>query len=222
MPVRRLLIGLMAVGLAVLPAASAEAGGFAIARLQYDGGGDWYSDPSSLPNLVRFIGQNTLIEVTETEARVRLDDEELFSYPYLYLTGHGNISFSPEEAARLRHYLESGGFLHADDNYGMDEAFRREMARVFPRTEFVELPPSHPIFSCHFQLPAGLPKIHEHDGQRPQALGLFDGDRLIVLYTYESDLGDGWEDAHVHSDPEPSRRAALEMGTNIVVWALTH
>jgi len=219
---RGLLIGLGAFVLAAPPVAFAEAGGFTIARLQYDGGGDWYSDPSSLPNLLRFVGQHTLIEVAEEEARVRLDDEELFSYPYLYLTGHGNISFSPEEVARLRHYLESGGFLHADDNYGMDEAFRREMARAFPRRDFVELPPTHAIFSCHFRLPAGLPKIHEHDGQRPQALGLFDGDRLIVLYTYESDLGDGWEDAHVHSDPESSRRNALEMGTNIVVWALTH
>jgi len=207
---------------AASPAGSAEAGAFTIARLQYDGGGDWYSDPSSLPNLLRFIGQHTSIEVADEEARVRLDDEELFSYPYLYLTGHGNISFSPEQAARLRHYLESGGFLHADDNYGMDEAFRREMARVFPRKQFVELPPTHGIFNCHFQLPDGLPKIHEHDGQRPQALGLFDGDRLVALYTYESDLGDGWEDAHVHSDTESRRRAALEMGANIVVWALTH
>ena len=199
-----------------------EAFGFSIARLQYDGGGDWYSDPSSLPNLLAFLADNTRILVASKEARVRIGDEELFGYPYLYLTGHGNIAFTEEEVVRLRHYLESGGFLHADDNYGLDKSFRREMARVFPKKEFVELPADHELFHCHFDFPAGLPKIHEHDGKRPQALGLFDGDRLVVLYTYESDLGDGWEDAHVHGDGEDKRLAALQMGTNIVVWALTH
>ena len=195
---------------------------FTIARLQYSGGGDWYADPSSLPNLLAFIGQHTQIEVAPQEARVQIMDEELFSYPYIYMTGHGNIAFSPAEAARLRHYLESGGFLHADDNYGMDESFRRELARVFPDKELVELPPDHGIFHCHFEFPEGLPKIHEHDGKPPQALGLFDGERLILLYTYETDLGDGWEDEEVHGNPPEKRRAALEMGTNIVVWALTH
>jgi hypothetical protein len=193
---------------------------FTIARVQYDGGGDWYSDPSSLPNLLRFVARETGIEVTATERRVRLTDEDLFAYPYLYLTGHGNISLAPEEIVRLRQHLEAGGFLHADDNYGMDESFRREIARVFPMKSFVEIPASHPLFSCHFEFPQGLPKIHEHDGGRPQALGLFEKDRLILLYTFESDLGDGWEDPHVHGDPDEKRRAALEMGTNIVVWAL--
>ena len=193
---------------------------FTIARVQYDGGGDWYSDPSSLPNLLRFVAKETGIEVTATERRVRLNDEDLFAYPYLYLTGHGNISLASEEILKLRHHLEAGGFLHADDNYGMDESFRREIAKVFPMKTFVEIPATHPLFSCHFEFPQGLPKIHEHDGRRPQALGLFEGDRLIVLYTFESDLGDGWEDAHVHGDSAEKRRAALEMGTNIVVWAL--
>ncbi len=195
---------------------------FTIARVQYDGGGDWYSDPSSLPNLLRFAGEQASIEVAAAEARVRLSDDELFGYPYLYLTGHGNVSLSSEEVVRLRHYLEAGGFLHADDNYGMDESFRREMAKVFPKKRFVELPLDHGLFHCHFSFSDGLPKIHEHDGQRPQALGLFEGDRLVVLYTYETDLGDGWEDAHVHGDPEEKRVAALQMGVNIVVWALTH
>ena len=164
----------------------------------------------------------TQIDAAEEEAQVQIADEELFSYPYIYMTGHGNVAFSAEEAARLRHYLEAGGFLHADDNYGMDESFRREMRKVFPNAEWVELPADHPLFSCHFKLPDGLPKVHEHDGGRPQSLGLFEGDRLIVLYTYESDLGDGWEDEHVHGDTADKRLAALQMGTNIVVWALTH
>jgi hypothetical protein len=195
---------------------------FTIARLQYDGGGDWYSNPSSLPNLLEFVGRETGIAVRDKEATVRIDDEELFAYPVIYMTGHGNVAFSTAQAARLRLFLESGGFLHADDNYGMDESFRREMARVFPEHELVELPPGHELFRCHFALPGGLPKIHEHDGQRPQALGLFVQGRLAVLYTYEADLGDGWEDAQVHGDPPAKRRAALEMGANIVVWALTH
>ena len=195
---------------------------FTIARLQYDGGGDWYSDPSSLPNLLAFIGANTRLQTASKEARVQIGDEELFSYPYLYLTGHGNIVFSDEEIVRLRRYLESGGFLHADDNYGMDDSFRREMSRLFPKKQLVELPPEHEIFHCHFDFPQGLPKVHQHDGGRPQSLGLFEGDRLIVLYTYESDLGDGWEDEHVHGDTADKRLAALQMGTNIVVWALTH
>ncbi len=219
-----LIVAAVAVVIAgsALPSTTQEDGSFTIARVQYDGGGDWYGDPSSLPNLLRFIGQHTRIAVAPTEARVRIMDEDFFGYPYSYLTGHGNIVFSPDEVTRLRHYLEGGGFLHADDNYGMDESFRREMKRVFPNKSLVELPAEHGLFHCHFDLPAGLPKIHAHDGARPQALGLFENDRLIVLYTYESDLGDGWEDADVHDNPEAKRRAAFEAGTNIVVWALTH
>ena len=194
---------------------------FTIARLQYDGGGDWYSDPSSLPNLLRFLRRNTNIEVASEPARVRVMDEELFSYPYLYLTGHGNIRFSAEEIVRLRQFLESGGFLHADDNYGMDESFRQQLKKMFPRKELVELPPDHEIFRCHFELSEGLPKIHEHDGKRPQALALYHADRIVILYTYESDLGDGWEDANVHKDSWSIREAALKMGTNIIYFALT-
>ena len=199
-----------------------EAPAFTIARLQYKGGGDWYSDPSSLPNLLRFVREETSVETDPDEVRVRIMDEELFSYPYIYMTGHGNIAFSAEEVVRFRHYLESGGFLHADDNYGMNESFRREMTRLFPKKAFVELTPDHGVFHCHFEFPDGLPKIHRHDGKRPQALGLFEGDRLMVLYTYESDLGDGWEDQQVHDNPAEKRLAALRMGANIIVWALTH
>jgi len=219
---RHLLISLTP----VLLIASAGAGDdgllFTIARLQYRGGGDWYSDPSSLPNLLTFIRKHAGIDAAPEEARVQIMDEELFSYPFIYMTGHGNVSFAAEEVVRLRQYLESGGFLHADDNYGMDESFRRELARVFPKKQLVELPPGHGIFHCHFDFADGLPKIHEHDGKRPQALGVFVGERLAVLYTYETDLGDGWEDEHVHGDPPEKRGAALQMGTNIVVWALTH
>ena len=213
---------LLPVLLLLLGPASGDSPRFAIARLQYDGGGDWYSNPSSLPNLLAYIAGHTRVDAADEEARVRILDEELFSYPYLYMTGHGNVSLSEQEVIRLRQYLENGGFLHADDNYGMDESFRREVRKLFPRKEFVELPPGHGIFSCHFELAGGLPKVHEHDGNRPQALALFEGSRIILLYTFESDLGDGWEDADVHGDSEKKRKAALRMGTNIVVWALTH
>ena len=195
---------------------------FTIARLQYGGGGDWYSDPSSLPNLLRFIRDHTRVAVTVAEERVELLDKDLFSYPYLYLTGHGNVAFDDREVERLRRYLESGGFLHADDNYGLDESFRREMKRAFPFSEWVELTPEHEIFHSHFNFYEGLPKIHEHDGKRPQLLGLFIEDRLAVVYSYESDLGDGWEDTEVHQVPPDKRLAALRMGANIVLWALSH
>ena len=195
---------------------------FTIARLKYSGGGDWYSDPSSLPNLLRFIKKHTNMAVAEEEARVSINDKELFFYPYLYITGHGNISFSDEVAQRLRQYLEHGGFLHADDNYGMDPSFRREMKKVFPDKEMIELPFSHGIYHSHFDFPNGLPKIHEHDGGPPHGYGLFHEGRLVVFYSFNTDLGDGWEDGTVHNDPEEKRIAALKMGTNIVVWAMTH
>ena len=201
---------------------STPSGRFTIARLQYGGGGDWYSDPSSLPNLLRFLRDHTRVSVTVAEERVELLDKDLFSYPYLYLTGHGNVAFDDREVERLRRYLESGGFLHADDNYGLDESFRREMKRAFPFSEWVELTPEHEIFHSHFNFYEGLPKIHEHDGKRPQLLGLFIEDRLAVVYSYESDLGDGWEDAEVHQVPPDKRLAALRMGANIVLWALSH
>ena len=195
-------------------------GKFTIARLKYDGGGDWYSDPSSLPNLLKFIKENAPIDAYPEEIRVSIMDNDFFSYPYLYMTGHGNIKFSDEEVLRLRRYLQSGGFLHADDNYGMDKSFRREIKRVFPNNELIELPFNHPIFRIFYDFPEGLPKIHEHDGKPSRGFGIFYKGRLIIFYTYECDLGDGWEDPEVHGDPEEKRQAALKMGTNIILFSL--
>ncbi|NQV37701.1 MAG: DUF4159 domain-containing protein [Candidatus Marinimicrobia bacterium] len=194
---------------------------FSIARIHYGGGGDWYCDPSSLSNLLMYVSINTPIKVEREEARIKLTDKELYSYPYLYITGHGNIRFSDNEVNILREFLLNGAFLHVDDNYGLDKSLRREMKRVFPNRDFVELPPDHDLFSNFYSFPQGLPKVHEHDGKPAQALGLFDNDRLMVLYTYESDLGDGWEDEEVHHDPQPIREAALKMGVNIIHYALT-
>ena len=191
-----------------------------ICRVKYSGGGDWYSDPSSLPNLLKFINENTNVQLTTVEARISLEDNEIFNYPYLYLTGHGNVRFSESEIENLRRHLRSGGFLHADDNYGLDKSFRREMKRVFPDKEWVELPFDHPLYHTYFDFSGGLPKIHEHDNKPPQGLGLFDGERLIVFYSYEADLGDGWENASVHNDPEGKRLSALKMGANIFIYSL--
>ena len=205
----------------VIPDLSAQnSWGPTICRVKYSGGGDWYSDPSSLPNLLKFINENTNVQLTNVEARVSLEDNEIFNYPYLYITGHGNVRFSESEIENLRSHLYSGGFLHADDNYGLDKSFRREMKRVFPNKEWVELPFDHPLYHTYFDFSSGLPKIHEHDNKPPQGLGLFDGERLIVFYSYESDLGDGWEDASVHNDPEWKRLTALKMGANIFIYSL--
>ena len=194
---------------------------FSIARVHYDGGGDWYGDPSSIPNLLNFIKENTSIAVNLEEVKIKLTDSDLYYYPFLYLTGHGNIRFSEDEVGILSEYLKKGGFLHADDNYGMDKSFRREMKRVFPEKEWVELSYNHEIFHTFYEFPNGLPKIHEHDGKPAQGLGLFEGERLIVFYTYETDLGDGWEDIEVHKDPQYLHEAALKMGVNIIWFALT-
>lgn len=194
---------------------------FTIAQLHYGGGGDWYANPSGLPNLLRFLRENTDMLVAGQPGRVQIMDTELFGYSHLYMTGHGNVRFTEDEVRRLRLYLTSGGFLHADDNYGMDESFRREIRRVFPDKDLVELPPGHPIYHAWFDLPDGLPKIHEHDGKQPQGLGIFHEGRLVVFYSYESDLGNGWEDQHIYDNPESKRQAALQMGTNIVVYSLT-
>lgn len=195
---------------------------FTMARLKFGGGGDWYNGPTEIPNLLAFIRSRTRIQTAEREARVEIMDEDLFAYPVLYLTGHGNIRFTEDEVMRLRTYLEHGGFLFANDDYGLDRAFRREIKRTFPDKELVELPPSFGIFQSPFPFPDGLPKIHEHDGKRPQAFGIFHEGRLVVFYNYECDLGDGWNDAAVHNDPPEKRDAALKMATNVVVWALTH
>ncbi len=193
-----------------------------ITRLHYDGGGDWYANPSSLPNLINFISKKTNIRMDGQEYRVKLTDSDLYNHPFLYMTGHGNVKFSREEVVKLREYLTSGGFLHADDNYGLDASFRREMKKVFPHKEWVELPHDHPIFNSFYHFPKGLPKIHKHDGKPPQALALFHEGRIIVLYTYESDLGDGWEDLEVHHDGVKKHEMALEMGVNILIYAFTN
>ena len=194
---------------------------FSIARIQYGGGGDWYCDPSSLPNLLAYLKANTSMSQASKEVRIKLTDSNAKQFPYLYITGHGNIRFSNNEIIALRSILSNGGFLHADDNYGMDKSFRREIKKVFPNKKFVELPHSHPIFYSYYKLKNGLPKVHEHDNRPPQALGIFENNKLVVLYTYESDLGDGWEDATVHNDPPEIRDAALKMGVNIIYYALT-
>ena len=191
-----------------------------IARLHYDGGGDWYANPSSLPNLLAAVRERTGLSVAPRERVVRLTDADLWDLPYLYMTGHGNVTFSPAEVALLRRYLEQGGFLHADDNYGMDQSFRREIARVFPDHPLVEVPVDHPVYHLLYEFPDGLPKIHEHDGKPAQGFGVFLAGRLVVYYSYESDLGDGWEDPEVHRDPPEKREAALRMGVNLVAYAV--
>ena len=222
---RRHLRWLRAAGLAaalVLPASAArQAPRLTIARLQYDGGGDWYANPSSLPNLLAAIRQRTALPVEATEARVTLMDDRLWDYPFLHMTGHGNVKFSDEEVERLREYLERGGFLHADDNYGLDESFRREIKRVFPDRELVDVPLSHPIYHIVYDFPKGIPKIHEHDGKPARGFGIFLGDRLAVYYSYSSDLGNGWEDTATYHDPPALHEAALRMGVNLFVYAVT-
>ena len=202
--------------------AGAGGPGFTIARLHYGGGGDWYSNPSSLPNLLGYLGRTTNVAVNRVPVTVKATDDRLFQYPYLYMNGHGNVRFTPREVERLRVYLTSGGFLHADDNYGMDRSFRREMRRVFPEKELLELPFEHPIYNVVFDFPNGPPKVHEHDGKPPQGLGIVHEGRVVVYYTYESDLGDGWEDPTVHNDPPEVREASLKMGVNIIVYSLTY
>lgn len=194
-----------------------------IARVKYQGGGDWYSDEESLVELLTFARQHTLLDVGTEEDVVELTSDKLFTYPYLYLTGHGNVTFSPSEADRLRRYLRQGGFLHIDDNYGLDEYVRDELKKVFPDEDLVELPFDHPIYHTRFDFSGGLPKIHEHDGERPQGYALLDEQgRVMVFYTHETDLGDGWEPASVHDNPPEKRRAALRMGVNILTYAMTH
>ncbi|MEO0155927.1 MAG: DUF4159 domain-containing protein [candidate division WOR-3 bacterium] len=194
---------------------------FTIARLKYGGGGDWYCDPSSLPNLLKAITERTNIRAAPKEVVIELTNPDLYKYPYLYITGHGNVKFTDEEIKILRNYLINGGFLHADDCYGMDSSFRKEMARVFPDSPLIELPFDHPIYHSFYDFPDGLPKIHEHDNKPPQGFGIFYNNRLVVFYSYETDLGDGWEDPDIHNDPPEKREQALRMGINIVIYALT-
>lgn len=191
-----------------------------LGRVKYSGGGDWYNDPSGEINLLNFIRNNTNIPVEPEYTYVDLASDNLFSEPIIFLTGHGNISFSSQEINNLRAYLENGGFLYVDDDYGLDPYIRKEMKKVFPEQEFVELPFSHPLFHCHFDFPNGVPKTHEHDAKTPQTFGMFSKGRLCVVYTYESNPSDGWADPNVHNDTEETRQIALKFGTNVVVWAL--
>lgn len=193
-----------------------------IALLKYKGGGDWYANPTSLPNLMRFCNTNLKMNFAEEPVTVDPGSRDIFNYPFVHMTGHGNVAFTPVEVQNLREYLLSGGFLHVDDNYGLDKAFRREIKKVFPDDELVELPWDHPVFAQKYKFKEGLPKVHEHDDKRPQAFGIVKEGRLVVLFTYESDLGDGWEDTDVHKDPEEKHIDALKMGANIVSYVFSN
>ncbi len=187
-----------------------------IALLKYSGGGDWYVNPTSLPNLIQFCNANIHTTIKPKNAVVEPSSPDLFSYPFVHMTGHGNVVFSDSDVINLRKYMTSGGFLHIDDNYGMDLFIRKEIKKLFPDNELLEIPANHPIFQKPYPFPSGIPKIHEHDGKRPQAFGIFIENRLVLLYTYETDLGDGWELEEVHNDPLEVREKALKMGANIL------
>jgi len=197
-----------------LPAANAQE--VKIALLKYNGGGDWYANPTSLPNLVKYCNKNLNTDIDSDIATVEVGSTEIFNYPFIHMTGHGNIILNPDEAENLRNYLISGGFLHISDNYGIDPYIRREMNKVFPGIEMQELPFSHPIYHQTYDFPDGLPKIHEHDDKTPQGFGLFYEGRLVCFYDYECDLGDGWESPEVHNDSPEKRKEALMMGANII------
>ena len=218
-----LLSGLVVTGSAAAqgPAATPAAGALmTIGRLHYDGGGDWYANPSSLPNLLEAIRTGTGLRVAPQERVVTLRDDDLWNLPYLYMTGHGNVRWSEDDLVTLRRYLRQGGFLHADDNYGMDVSLRRELARLFPGEKLVEVPLDHPIYRLVYTFPKGIPKIHEHDKKPAQGFGIFLDRRLVVFYSYQTDLGDGWEDPEVHRDPPAKREAALRMGVNLFAYAV--
>jgi hypothetical protein len=217
-----LLWGLVVTSSAIAqgPAAAAPGAPMMIGRLHYDGGGDWYANPSSLPNLLDAIRARTTLRVAPQERVVTLRDDDLWNLPYIYMTGHGNVRFSDQDLATLRQYLRQGGFLHADDNYGMDESIRRELARLFPGQDLVEVPLDHPIYRMIYDFPKGIPKIHEHDKKPAQGFGIFLDGRLVAFYSYQTDLGDGWEDPEVHRDPVEKREAALRMGVNLFAYAV--
>ena len=195
---------------------------FQIARLKYSGGGDWYNNPSILPNMHDFLRTRTNMEVARDEVRVEIGDESFFSYPFVFLTGHGRISFSQNEVERLRLYLTNGGFLYVDDDYGLDKFFRAEMKKVFPNKKLIEIPDSHAIYHLNYEFSNGLPKIHEHDGGPPKGFGYFHEGRLVVFYSFNTNISDGWADPEVHGDPPAKREAAFKMGTNIILHALVY
>jgi hypothetical protein len=194
---------------------------YKIAKLKYNGGGDWYANKTSLPNLIKFANVNLRMNIFPEEDIVEPGSPDLFEYPFVHMTGHGNVSFSESDVRNLRRYLMSGGFLHVDDNYGMDKFIRREMKKVFPELSFVELPPNHPVYQQKFKFPSGLPKVHEHDGKAPQGFGIIYKGRLVCFYSYECDLGNGWEDQSVYNDPDQLRQQALRMGANLLQYATT-
>lgn len=203
-------------GFMLLSAHFSAQSSYEIAVLKYKGGGDWYGNPTSLPNLITFVNENLGLKINKEPQFVDVGSPDLFNYPLVHMTGHGNVVFSPQEARNLKNYLAAGGFLHISDNYGMDQFIRPEMKKVFPELEFVELPFGHPIYHQKYDFPQGLPKIHEHDDKAPKGLGLIYEGRLVCFYDLESDLGDGWEDWEVHKDPEELRQKALQMGSNII------
>lgn len=187
-----------------------------IALAKYSGGGDWYANPTSLPNLVKYCNQTINTKISLKVPTVEVGSAEIFSYPFVHMTGHGNVVFSPNDVENLQKYLTSGGFLHIDDNFGMDEYIRKEIKKLFPNNDLKEIPANHAIFQGPNLFPNGLPKIHEHENQRPQAFGIFIENKIVLLYTFETDLGDGWEDKEVHNDPDAVREKALKMGANII------
>lgn len=213
---------ILALLLALFPASVfPQSEGFQIARLKYNGGGDWYNDPSAEVNLLNFVSQNTNIKTVPQYVFVEAGSPDIFNYPFLFITGHGNITFSQSEAGRLRTYMENGGFIYVDDDYGLDKAFRRELKKIFPDKELVELPFDYELYKCFYDFPGGPPKTHEHDDKAPQGFGLFIGERLALYYTLESNPSDGWADPLAHKDSPEKREEALKFGTNLVVWALT-
>ena len=193
-----------------------------IAKLKYNGGGDWYANKTALPNLIEFCNREMNMQLAPEEDIVEAGSSDIFLYPYVYMTGHGNVVFSDADAANLRKYLTGGGFLHIDDNYGLDKFIRIELKKVFPELELVDIPFDHPIYNQKFKFPKGLPKIHEHDGKPAEGLGLLYQGRLVVFYSFECDLGNGWEDQRIHNDPEEKRQQALKMGANLISYSFTN
>lgn len=199
-----------------------SANGQDVAILKYNGGGDWYSNPTAIPNLVAFANTNIKTNISKNPQTVAVGSEDIFNFPMVFMTGHGNVFFSDNEAENLRNYLTSGGFLHISDNYGLDKFIRKEMTKVFPKLEFKEIPSNHPIYNQTFKFPKGLPKIHEHDKKPAQGFGIFYDGRLVVFYDYETDLSDGWEDEIIHNNPKSVREKSLKMGSNIIEFAFTN
>jgi hypothetical protein len=221
MKIQHLMIRSFCLLLLLFTGVSSISPSFQIALLKYPGGGDWYANPTSLPNLVKFANRNLGTNISEDIATVDAGSAEIFNYPFVHMTGHGNVVFPDQEARNLRNYMMAGGFLHIDDNYGMDQYIRPQLKRIFPELDLVELPFDHPIYHQKFNFPDGLPKIHEHDSKPPQGFGLILEGRLVCFYSFECDLGDGWEDPDVHKDSEASRLKALQMGANILQFAFT-